>query len=131
MATGSRVTFFKCDISSSTSIAETATKIREKLGNPSILVNNAGVGAPHTLKDMPSEWVTKIFQINIMSHFWLTKEFLPDMVKNNKGHIVGLASMASFVAPPRIVDYGATKAAVTAFHEGMDICQLLLEISLT
>jgi all-trans-retinol dehydrogenase (NAD+) len=62
--------------------------------------------------------VTKIFQINIISHFWMVKEFLPSMVRKNKGHIVGLASMASFVAPPGIVDYAATKAAVMAFHEG-------------
>jgi all-trans-retinol dehydrogenase (NAD+) len=82
------------------------------------LINNAGVGAPHTLLDTPNEWVTKIFQINIISHFWITKEFLPSMVKNNHGHIVGLASMASFVAPPAIIDYAATKAAVLAFHEG-------------
>lgn len=43
------------------------------------------------------------------------------MVKKNKGHIVGLASMASFVAPPAIVDYASTKAAVMAFHEGESI----------
>jgi hypothetical protein len=40
------------------------------------------------------------------------------MIRKNKGHIVGLASMASFVAPPGIVDYAATKSAVMAFHEG-------------
>jgi all-trans-retinol dehydrogenase (NAD+) len=82
------------------------------------LINNAGIGSPHTLIDTPNEWVTKIFQINIMSHFWLTKEFLPSMIKNNHGHIVGLASMASFVAPPVIIDYACTKSAVLAFHEG-------------
>lgn len=41
------------------------------------------------------------------------------MLQKNKGHIVGLASMASWVAPPGIVDYAATKAAVQALHEGM------------
>jgi all-trans-retinol dehydrogenase (NAD+) len=101
------------------------------LGEPSILVNNAGVGNPHTILETSNEWVTKIFQINIISHFWLIKEFMPDMVKKNKGHIVGLASMASFVAPPGIVDYAATKAAVMALHEGKPPYLQYVTINLT
>jgi short-subunit dehydrogenase len=107
-------------VTSPSSIADAAHTVRANLGTPSILVNNAGIGQPHTLLDTPNEWVTKIFQINIISHFWLTKEFLPDMIKKNKGHIVGLASMASFVSPPGIVDYACTKSAVLAFHEGLN-----------
>jgi all-trans-retinol dehydrogenase (NAD+) len=83
-------------------------------------VNNAGVGLPHSILQTSNEWVTKIFQINIISHFWLTKEFLPYMVKKNKGHIVGIASMASFVCPGAIVDYGCTKAAV--MYEYIRLC---------
>jgi all-trans-retinol dehydrogenase (NAD+) len=114
----SKVTYVRCDVTSPSSIAEAAKFVRAELGEPSILVNNAGVGQPHSILDTSNEWVTKIFQINIISHFWTVKEFLPSMVRKNKGHIVGLASMASFVAPPGIVDYTATKAAVMAFHEG-------------
>jgi all-trans-retinol dehydrogenase (NAD+) len=105
-------------VTSPSSIAEASKTIRAKLGEPTILINNAGVGLPHTLVETSNEWVTKIFQINVISHFWLIKEFLPNMIKNNKGHIVGVASMASFVCPPGVVDYGATKAGVMALHEG-------------
>jgi short-subunit dehydrogenase len=42
------------------------------------------------------------------------------MLKNDKGHIIGIASMASWVAPPGIVSYAATKSAVLALHEGLD-----------
>ncbi|KAF2673110.1 NAD(P)-binding protein [Microthyrium microscopicum] len=115
----SKITFFHCDVTSPSSIAEAAKAVRTTLGEPSILVNNAGVGKPHSILDTTNEWVTKIFQINIISHFWLVKEFLPHMIAKNKGHIIGMASMASFVAPPGIVDYGSTKAAVMAFHEGL------------
>jgi all-trans-retinol dehydrogenase (NAD+) len=106
-------------VTSPSSIADAAHTVRAQLGQPSILVNNAGIGEPHSIVDTPNEWVTKLFQINIISHFWLTKEFLPDMIKKNKGHIVGLASMASFVTPPCMVSYAATKAGVMAFHEGL------------
>jgi NADP-dependent 3-hydroxy acid dehydrogenase YdfG len=120
-----KITYVKCDVTSPAAIAEAAKFVRSELGDPTILVNNAGVGSPHSILETSNEWVTKIFQINIISHFWLTKEFLPHMIKKNKGHIVGLASLASFVAPPAIVDYASTKAAVMAFHEGDYVWQQL------
>jgi all-trans-retinol dehydrogenase (NAD+) len=51
----------------------------------------------------------------------MVQEFMPAMLAKNKGHIVGLASMASWVTPPGMVDYAATKAAVQAFHEGKPV----------
>ncbi|KAF2422765.1 NAD(P)-binding protein [Tothia fuscella] len=114
------IKYFYCDVTSTDSISEAASAVRSKWGDPTILINNAGIGAPHTLLDTSNEWVAKIFTINIVSHFWMVKEFLPSMIKKNHGHVVGLASMASFVAPPAIVDYACTKAAVLAFHEGLD-----------
>jgi short-subunit dehydrogenase len=58
----------------------------------------------------------------------MVKEFMPAMLKKNKGHIVGIASMASWVAPPGIVDYASTKAGVQAFHEGTLIPHLLFNL---
>jgi all-trans-retinol dehydrogenase (NAD+) len=47
------------------------------------------------------------------------QEFLPDMVAKRKGHIMAVASLASFVALAGAVDYSCTKAALLAFHEGL------------
>ena len=41
------------------------------------------------------------------------------MIEAKKGHIVTIASLASFVAAPHMVNYCATKAAVLALHEGI------------
>jgi short-subunit dehydrogenase len=49
----------------------------------------------------------------------LLQEFLPAMVKSNHGHIVSLASMASFSTQATNVDYAATKAGVLVLHEGL------------
>lgn len=64
--------------------------------------------------------VRKVFDVNIISHFLLLKEFLPAMVTQNHGHIVTLASMASFMVQASNVDYACTKAATLAFHEGLN-----------
>ena len=59
------------------------------------------------------------FNVNIISHYWTLQAFLPAMIRNKKGHVVALASMASFLSPPGMVPYCNTKAAVLSLHEGL------------
>jgi all-trans-retinol dehydrogenase (NAD+) len=82
-------------------------------------VNNAGIGNASTILDIPFENVQKLFQINILSHFSTVKEFLPDMLAKKKGHIMSVASLASFVSLAAAVDYSCTKSALLSFHEGL------------
>lgn len=49
------------------------------------------------------------------------KAFLPEMIKNNKGHIVSIASAASYAGCPKIVDYCASKHAVAGFIEALQL----------
>ena len=112
-------TYFRCDISNPESIAKTAEKIRKDLGSPSILVNNAGITGSHTILKTPSEFLSRIFDTNILSHWRLVQHFVPDMVAKNKGHIVTVASVNSFLTNSANADYVATKTAALAFHEGL------------
>lgn len=41
------------------------------------------------------------------------------MITHNHGHIVNIASLASFLTQAANVDYGATKVGLLAFHEGL------------
>ncbi|KAK6827244.1 NAD(P)-binding protein [Apiospora arundinis] len=113
------LTYFRCDIASPAAIAETADKIRNELGHPSILVNNAGITGSHTILKTPSEFLRRIFDVNILSHWRLVREFVPDMVAKNKGHVVTVASVNSFLTNSANADYVATKTAALAFHEGL------------
>jgi hypothetical protein len=54
-----------------------------------------------------------------MCHYQLAREFLPDMVSNNHGMVITVASLAAYVTAPKLVDYAASKAAALAFHEGL------------
>ena len=49
----------------------------------------------------------------------MNKEFLPSMIKKNKGHVVTTASTAGFVGVYRLVDYCSSKHAVVGFHESL------------
>jgi NAD(P)-dependent dehydrogenase (short-subunit alcohol dehydrogenase family) len=118
MLADSKIKYFYCDVTSPQSIHEAAQAVRDQFGHPSILVNNAGIVSGRSILNQSDQFTEEIFKVNIVSHFALIREYMPDMIKKNKGHIVGLASVASFIAPPGIVDYSATKAAVLALHEG-------------
>jgi short-subunit dehydrogenase len=96
-----------------------AAKIRKAHGDPTVLINNAGIGAEGTILDKAEATVRKTFEVNSLSHFLTVKEFLPSMIKRNHGHVVTVASAASFVSIGEMVDYSCTKASALAFHEGL------------
>ncbi|KAH7384447.1 hypothetical protein BKA66DRAFT_511665 [Pyrenochaeta sp. MPI-SDFR-AT-0127] len=111
--------YYKCDVASRDEIHTAAEAIRSDMGNPSILINNAGIGNSWTIVDIPLENLRKLFDINLLSHWSTVQEFLPDMLAKKKGHIMSVASLASFVALAGGADYSCTKAALLAFHEAL------------
>lgn len=113
------VHYFEVDITSSSKIKEVADKIREAHGEPTVLINNAGIGPNKTIFDETEAEIRSVFDVNTISHFLLVKEFVPAMAKNNHGHVVTVASMASFMVHAQNVDYTCTKASALAFHEGL------------
>lgn len=96
-----------------------ADKIRSQVGNPTVLINNAGVARGKTIMDAEPADVRFTFDVNTLSHYWITKAFLPSMIRRNHGMIVTVTSQASWLTAPFIVDYCASKAAAMAFHEGL------------
>lgn len=114
------VHFYEVDITSSQAVQQVADEIRQKHGDPTVLINNAGIGSARSILEEPEDTTRKMFDVNIIAHFVLVKQFLPTMIKKNHGHVVTVASMASFMTQAQNVDYACTKAAALAFHEGLN-----------
>ncbi|KAL2161761.1 hypothetical protein VTH06DRAFT_7544 [Thermothelomyces fergusii] len=114
-----RVRFFRCDVTSSESVKAAADAVRRELGHPSILVNNAGIARTAPILQADEAFLRRILGVNLMSLWFTTQQFLPRMVQVNKGHVVTVASIASFVALATAADYSATKAGALAFHEAL------------
>lgn len=116
-----RVQYFQCDITSLDAVKETAVLVRKKFDgqDPSILINNAGVANRNTILDVTEPALRRVLGVNLMAMWFTTQQFLPAMVRQNKGHIFTVASLASFVALPASIEYSATKAGALAFHEGL------------
>ncbi|OJD13733.1 hypothetical protein AJ78_05845 [Emergomyces pasteurianus Ep9510] len=113
------VRYFQCDIGSVGAIAAAAAEVRAALGEPSILINNAGIAMGTTILDGTEASTRKLFDVNTLSHYWLAREFLPKMIERNHGMVVTVASQAGYVVSANMVDYSATKSAAVAFHEGL------------
>ncbi|KAL9111449.1 MAG: hypothetical protein Q9227_004126 [Pyrenula ochraceoflavens] len=113
------VRFFHADITSPSAVHAAGESIRKSLGEPTVLINNAGYGSWTPILSVTYESVRKTFDVNLLSHWTMVKEFVPNMVRHDHGHVISIASMASFVTVAGNVDYSATKAGVLAFHEGL------------
>ena len=57
--------------------------------------------------------------VNLLSLFWLTRSFLPDMIKEDSGHIVNISSAAGLIGVAGLSDYSATKFGVFGFNESL------------
>lgn len=111
--------FYETDISSTVAIEKVAQDIRREHGDPTVLINNAGTGNSMLIVEQSTEETERVIKINVICHFHLVQQFLPVMIKQDHGHIVTVASMASFVTQGKNVSYACPKAAVLAFHEGL------------
>lgn len=84
-----------------------------------VLVNDAGQGEYGKFIDYDIARDIEIIQLNVTSLVSLTKYFLANMVKRNSGRILQVASLLSKYPSPWMVVYGATKAFVLTFTEGL------------
>lgn len=114
------VTFYHCDLTDFDAVQDTCRQIRTHHGDPTVLINNAGVGSlGQSVLESTNAATEKLFKINLLSHFVLIREFLPAMLHQRKGHIVTMASMASFVAGAGLVDYCCSKVGALYLSDGI------------
>jgi short-subunit dehydrogenase len=117
--TASKVHYYQCDIRSPEKLEAVAERIRQDVGDPTVVINNAGVARGKTMLEAQPGDIRFTFDVNTLAPFWTAKTFLPNMVARNHGMIVTVTSYASWLTTPNMVDYGASKAAALAFHEGL------------
>lgn len=106
------VMIMKCDVSDIEAVKNLYNDVREKFSNIDVLVNNAGFGDCGKFYETDLEKDISMINTNILGLHVLTKLFLQDMVKVNKGYILNIASIAGFLPGPLMATYYSTKAYV-------------------
>ena len=86
-----------------------------------ILFNNAGLLTGELLEQQPIESIQKMLQVNVFALIALTKAVLPQMLKRRSGKIINQASVAGIMHFPCSTTYSASKAAVIAFTQALEL----------
>ena len=99
--------YYICDLSK----REECFALYEKFKNADIdfLVNNAGYGLFGYFDETDMQKELDMIDLNVTAVHILTKLFLKDFVKNDRGYILNVASSAGFLAGPYLSTYYATK----------------------
>lgn len=90
-------------------VKENCYRLYEQVPDIDILINNAGFGLFGKFKDTDLEKEVNMINTNVTAVHILTKLYLKDMIKKDKGHILNVASIAGFMPGPLMATYYATK----------------------
>jgi NAD(P)-dependent dehydrogenase (short-subunit alcohol dehydrogenase family) len=109
------------DVTARADCAEAIEFTREKLGVPSILVNNAGILRRGAITDesFESDW-EDTFRVNVDGTKNMIVAALPSL-RDRRGRIVNVGSIQSYVAVPNSVAYTATKGAIAQLTKALAI----------
>ncbi|KAF8351653.1 retinal short-chain dehydrogenase reductase [Amanita rubescens] len=113
------ITFYKCNVSDWNEVEDVSRKVIEEVGEPTIIINNAGVVQGKLLLDLSPNDINQTFGVNTLAHFWILKAFLPGMLRRKAGHIVSMASVMGYVGAAQMTDYNSSKAAIVSLHESL------------
>lgn len=84
------------------------------------IINNAGIIQPFVnVNDLGYEQIDRIMNVNFYGTLYMTKAFLPHLLKRPEAHIANVSSMGGFIPFPGQTFYGASKAAVKILTEGL------------
>ncbi|NLF01057.1 MAG: SDR family oxidoreductase [Anaerolineales bacterium] len=93
--------------------------VRDTWGQIDILVNNAGFGWYGYSTDLPWDTARAMVEVNVAAVVHLTSLALSEMAPRGSGHIVNISSVAGSIPSQGVVLYGATKAFLDSFSEGL------------
>lgn len=105
------------DLSEFDNVEELYNEVRKE--DIDILINNAGFGLFGEFNKTDIETEMKMINVNIKQLHYLTKKFLNDFIKKDKGYILNVASSAGFMAGPKLSTYYATKNYVLKLTEAI------------
>lgn len=106
------------DLSDDENCQQAIDEVVQEFGNINVLVNNAGKQFPtDNFLDITPDQLQETFSTNIYSMFYLTQAALPHMTKGDA--IVNTSSVTAYRGSPGLIDYSATKGAITTFTRSL------------
>ena len=110
---------FAADVADRQAVADVAATIQDRYGVPSVLMNNAGIGAGGDVFAGPEAWA-EVLGVNLLGVLHGVQSFVPAMVGGGgPGLVVNTGSKQGITQPPGNTAYNVSKAGVKALTEGL------------
>ena len=109
----------QCDVSNKEQVEGMSKKVLDTFGRIDVLVNNAGFVIYGKVSELSNEEIVAQMETNYFGMIYCTKAFLPQMLEQQSGHFVNIASVGASFGVPGIASYCATKYAMLGFSEGL------------
>lgn len=118
-ALGVRAELFACDVADSAAVAQMYSEIRNKMGAPLILVNNAGVDSFGLLTDTTDDEWRRVMGADLDGVFYCCRAVIPGMVHEKYGRIINISSMWGVSGASCEAVYSAAKAGVIGLTKAL------------
>lgn len=110
---------YNVDVSSATDIDRAATEVLLNIGNVDILFNNAGIVVGKNFWEHSARDIDKTIDINVKGVMHVARVFVPEMVKQRRGHVINIASAAGIISNKKMSVYVGSKWAVKGWSESL------------
>lgn len=116
---GVEAKFIACDVADEAAVARAFDGIRRTMGDPRILVNNAGQSAGVAFAETTRETWDRMIAVNLTGTFLCTQQVLPAMLAAGAGRIVNIASTAGLKGYSHTAAYCAAKHGVVGLTRAL------------
>ncbi len=111
--------FVRTDVSKKEDVSELVERTLEEYDEIDILVNNAGVYIQKPITEMEIDEWDKVLDVNLKGTFLMTRSVAQEMVKEDKGKIINVTSIAGKVGYPNSAAYSASKGGIIAMTRAL------------
>jgi NAD(P)-dependent dehydrogenase (short-subunit alcohol dehydrogenase family) len=108
---------YKLNVANEAEVQTVVKDVLDKYGRIDLVVSNAGIGGEEGCLEVSNESWQNIWEINVLSHLYLSRAVFPSMLSRGEGHFLITASAAGLLTYPVAASYSVTKHAAVAFAE--------------
>ena len=111
----------RLDVSDEAQVETAIEDTLNEFGQIDLVCSNAGIGGADGGLEVSNAVWQKIYEINVLSHLYLSRACFPQMLERGAGYFLVTASAAGLLTHPTAAPYTVTKHAAVAFAEWLSI----------
>jgi len=109
------------DVSDEAQVKAAVEETLNEFGQIDLVCSNAGIGGAEGCLEVSNDVWQKIYEINVLSHLYVSRAVFPSMLEHRAGYFLITASAAGLLTHPTAAPYVVSKHAAVAFAEWLSI----------